>query len=256
VPAASPDLQFWHRRYQHQASWTASLRAHAYEATGLSRSQRILEVGSGTGVITAELRSQTTGHVVGVDIDAASAMFSAQVSPGPRYAAADGRHLPFDAGRFDTVAAHFLLLWVRDPLSLLKESFRVVCPGGWVLCLAEPDYGGRLDYPPSVANLGRLQTYALQAQGADPFVGRRLRSLLLEAGFRDVTAGVIGATWTNDLNGDAVRSEQETLEADLRGLATGEEMDRWREADLEARQRGSRILFVPTFYAFGRKPPT
>jgi hypothetical protein len=69
-----------------------------------------------------------------------------------------------------------------------------------------------------------------------------------------VTAGVIGASWTKQLDEAAIESERETLEADLGELVTRQELDRWREEDLEARRQGRRILFVPTFYAFGRKP--
>jgi SAM-dependent methyltransferase len=210
-------------------------------------------VGCGTGVITADLRARISAHAFGVDIDPGLARYAARKSPGPCYLAGDGGQLPFRASCFDAVVTHFLLLWVRDPLAILKEAMRVAHPGGWVLCLAEPDHGGRLDHPTVLANLGRLQTHALERQGANPLVGRRLRELLHDAGLTNVTAGVMGGEWEETAGPDP-DLEWETLRADLRGLATEDELGRWREAELEARERGSRVLFVPTFYGYGRKP--
>lgn len=254
VPEATRSLSFWHRRYQLQAEWTAPLRAHAYAFSGLEGASRVLEIGSGTGVILMDLRAHTRGSVFGIEIDPATARFAARAAPGPCYCAGDGARLPFVSSTFDIVATHFLMLWVRDPSSVLREAVRVVRPGGWLLCLAEPDYGGRVDHPEALANLGRLQTYALQSQGANPYVGRTIRGLLVQAGLAEVTAGVMAAEWRAGIDEAALRSEVDTLGADLQGLTSADEMERWRTANEQAWREGSRVLFVPTFYAFGRKP--
>ena len=254
MPEASNSLSFWHRRYQHQAGWTAALRAHAYTVAALSAAGRVLEVGSGTGVVSADLQARTSGKVFGAEIEPASTRFAARASPGPSYTVSDGAHLPFAASSFEIVATHFLLLWVKEPASILSEAVRVTRPGGWVLCMAEPDYGGRVDYPDSLANLGRLQAHALQAQGANPYIGRRIRAILGDAGLTEVTAGVMGMDRLGEPSEEALRSEWETMAADLRGLVSEVELEEWRKADLEAWRSGRRVLFVPTFYAFGRKP--
>jgi hypothetical protein len=44
------------------------------------------------------------------------------------------------------------------------------------------------------------------------------------------------------------------MEADLQELASMDEMEKWRTANERAWREGTRVLFVPTFYAFGRKP--
>ena len=78
---------------------------------------------------------------------------------------------------FDICLCHFLLLWIANPLAALKEMRRIVKPGGWVLALAEPDYGSRIDFPPELEALGQAQSKALQSQCADVSVGRKLRGL-------------------------------------------------------------------------------
>jgi len=67
---------------------------------------------------------------------------------------------------------------------------RVTQPGGAILVCAEPDYGGRLDYPD--LPIGRWQAEALRREGADPLLGRKLRALF-RAGRVDV--GVIPGLW-------------------------------------------------------------
>ena len=46
--------------------------------------------------------------------------------------------------------------------------------------------------------------------------------------------------------------EWSVLEDDLQGMVTADTLRNLRRADEEAWQRGERILFVPTFYAFAR----
>jgi SAM-dependent methyltransferase len=62
---------------------------------------------------------------------------------------ADRHTLPFQPV-FDVTFCHFLLLWVSNPEKVVAEMGRVTRPGGSVR-LAEPDYGGRIDYPESLS---------------------------------------------------------------------------------------------------------
>ena len=72
---------------------------------------------------------------------------------------------------------------------------RVVQPGGWVAALAEPDYGGRIDYPDALAALGWKQAAAVHAQGADIYAGRKLAGWLGQAGLKDIQVGLLGGQW-------------------------------------------------------------
>lgn len=245
---------FWHARYLQQATWTAPLRQRAYALAGLSKSHRILEVGSGTGVITADLGRQTAARVFGIDRDREIIGFARRQDPGTRVALAEADWLPFADGPFDAAVCHFLLLWAEDPQHVVLEMARVTRPGGWVLCLAEPDYGGRIDHPALLADAGRLQEEALRRQGADPHIGRRLRELLFGAGLAEVQVGVLGGEWQGIASQSEIESEWATLEGDLEGLMSAGDLAELRRVYRESAGDGTQMVFVPTFYGFGRKP--
>jgi SAM-dependent methyltransferase len=249
---ASPS--FWHQRYLTQATWTATLRLQAYDQAEMAKARRVLEVGSGTGVILGELAQRTPAQRVGIDIDPPVILFAHRQDPGAHLAVADGSRQPFPASAFDIVVCHFLLLWTADPGAVVREMRRVVRPGGWVLCLAEPDYGGRIDHPPPLVELGQRQTQGLRAQGADPTIGRTVKALLVETGLKPVRSGVLGAEWTTPPAREAIESEWEMLLHDLRDTVPPAELRAWRRQDLEDWNADCRILYVPTFFALAVKP--
>lgn len=241
-----------HHRYLVQAEWTAELREQISKRLKIDECQRLLEVGSGTGAITDSMAKHTAAKIFGLDIDFPVTSFAHCHDPETFYAVADGIHLPFSDDVFDSAYSHFLFLWVDDPEALIFEMRRVVRPGGWLLAFAEPDYGGRIDYPNSLHEIGRLQRDALQAQGANPEIGRRLRSLFAGAGLMAVTTGVLGAEWHAEVDESFTNSEWEALKSDLADRLPPGELENLHDADREAWEKQSRILFVPTFYAFGQ----
>ncbi len=250
APPAS--LAQLHTRYTLQAGWTAPIRAHLFQAARMAELDRILEVGSGTGAIISELTKREGTRVTGVDIDAEACTFAARLDQRAAFAVARGEQLPFPDGHFQAAVCHFLLLWTPDPGQILAEMTRVVEPGGPVLCLAEPDYGARIDYPPELAELGTWQAESLAARGADVTIGRKLRGLCRSARLEGVQAGILGAEWTETSTGG---EEWPTLRSDLDGYTQSTRMDELQTLDVNAWQRGERVMYVPTFYAWGRTSP-
>jgi SAM-dependent methyltransferase len=219
----------------------------------------VLEVGCGTGVIAAELARLGEARVVGLDVAGGMLAFARRQEGGVTYVQGDAHALPFTAGSFDAVVCHYLLLWLADPAQAVREMARVVRPGGDVLACAEPDYGGRVDHPPELAPLGRLQAEALRQQGADPEIGRQLGELFVAAGLQ-ATVGVMAGRWNLPASpgggfapGDGFEAEWAMRERDLAGLLPPEELRRLRSVDRQALATGQRVLFVPTFYALGKK---
>ena len=103
-------------------------------------------------------------------------LITAQSHPQYQVDLGDAHQLPLADGCFDVCLCHFLLLWVTDPIQVLQEMYRVTRSGGVVMALAEPDYGSRIDYPQELSLLGKWQMDSLEQQGADPFIGRKLRA--------------------------------------------------------------------------------
>lgn len=239
----------WSKRYLQQARWTAQLRHYLFNKAGLSVAGRCLDVGCGTGAVMQDIPDGCMRH--GVDIHFPSLSHAVQAVPGAHLVAADGIHLPYDNQVFDITYCHFVFLWVRDPLQVLLEMSRVTRVGGAVLALAEPDYGGRIDYPEELAQVGLWQTQSLRGQGADPQMGRKLAALFNQVGLRQVEAGVLGGEWRKGVQNDDFDLEWQVLEEDFGGRISHSELGAMSRLDAGARSRGERILYVPTFYAWG-----
>ncbi len=243
----------WHKRYQEQATWTEALRRYYTARLKLKPDAHLLEVGCGTGAITRWLGDYTQTNVYGLDIDWAYLKLAHLQDPQTRFTAGNGLKLPYAANSFEAVFCHYFLLWVSHAETALAEMVRVCHRGGVVLAFAEPDYGGRVDYPQKMAALGQLQTEAIQRQGADAFMGRKLSELFHAVGLDQVETGVLGGQWSQPPTNQAWQSEWDTLEADLEGMLSKEQIEALRAVDAEAWQTGKRVLYVPTFYAFGVK---
>ena len=247
-------LQRLHSRYLIQATWTASIREQLFDSIQVHGKHKVLEVGSGTGVVSAEISQRFTLESVGVDIDRSAVTFAQNNDPTSLYLAGDGSNLPFHTAAFDVVFCHFLLLWVENPKKILDEMVRVTKPGGWILVLAEPDYGGRIDFPRELETIGQTQIQALLDQGANPYLGRTLRALFHSAQITEIRTGLLGGEWQGGIDEDQLESEWETLAQDLSDLLPADELERFKRIDHQAWEMGTRVLFVPTFYAAGRAP--
>jgi SAM-dependent methyltransferase len=170
------------------------------------------------------------------------------------YRLGDARDLPFPAHSFDVVLCHFVLLWIDDAARAVREMARVTRPGGAVVACAEPDYGGRIDWPD--LPLGRLQAEALRREGADPLAGRKLKVWFAGAGLQ-TEVGVYPCLWDDAALRAEFEGEWRLMERTLAGFASPltspEELERLKAEDWAAVEAGARTVFMPMFYAVGRR---
>lgn len=246
-------LDALHDRFATQARWTEQLRRRLLNQINVPTHLRVLEVGAGTGCITSWIATILDTRVYGIDIDYATTRFAHRNDSDNDYAQADGSALPFKDATFDLVFCHFLLLWTPDPHQILLEMKRCARPHGWIIAFAEPDYGGRIDYPDLLSTIGERQTQALEQSGAHTQRGRELRSLFSGAGLQHVLAGLLGGEWAAN-TGEDQDSEWAILKVDLKGMLTPAEISSLEALDQQAWKDQQRILFTPTFYAIGQKP--
>jgi ubiquinone/menaquinone biosynthesis C-methylase UbiE len=247
----------WQRRYIQQAAWTKELRQYLYQQADLSLAQYLLDVGCGPGALEPELSDLVPGQVIGLDLDSASLHLAKTYAQQCSYLQGDALLLPFKDRVFDVCLCHFVLLWLSNPVQALREMRRVTKSSGWLFILAEPDYSGRLDYPVELEQLGTWQQQSLIQQGAEPAIGRRLASLIQQIGLIEVHTGVMGGQWTPESTLSNWSSEWEVLENDLASFSIPpqvEEVSELRELDHQASMKGERILYVPTFYTWGKVP--
>jgi SAM-dependent methyltransferase len=160
----------------------------------LSGSERILDVGSGLGQFTRAMGRtlDPNGYVLGVERDLeqlADANRQATLAGDEglvelrRGNALDLPLAPQEWGTFDVAHTRFVLEHVPDPLTIVKGMVRAVRPGGRVV-LADDDHAILRLWPdpPGFQTLWDAYIRAYDRLGNDPFVGRRLVSLLHQAG--------------------------------------------------------------------------
>jgi ubiquinone/menaquinone biosynthesis C-methylase UbiE len=239
----------WHTRYIQQAKWTRDLRTYLFKKAGLDHASRVLEVGCGTGAILSELPNHITLH--GLDLDLAALAQCRIHAPTVSLIRGNALSLPYSNETFDIVYCHFLLLWVHDPLQALIEMKRVTKSGGYIIAFAEPDYTARVDRPHELVQLGQWQTESLRKQGADPGFGMRLAETFFQAAIDIIETGTIQNS-KHDPSSDEWEIEWAVIESDLVGLVTGEDIHKMKILEEQARARGERVLYVPTYFAWGR----
>ncbi|MBM3126431.1 MAG: class I SAM-dependent methyltransferase [Chloroflexi bacterium] len=235
----------WHARYLQQAAWTRELRSYLFTQAGMQEAGRALEVGCGTGAILSGLDTPASLH--GLDLDREALNHCRDYVPRVQLIRGDGHSLPYPNRCFDIVFCHFLLLWVKDPITVVSEMARV---GRSVIALAEPDYLQRIDEPASLQTLGQLQIESLQKQGADPSRGARLADIFHRAGLKIIETGPIRPA-AKALPLEEWEGEWEVIESDLKGFISSDQLKEYRRMDREARQAGTRILHIPTYFAWG-----
>jgi len=244
----SRETDFWHHRYEQQVRWTLDTRRYIFDCINARPSHHILEIGCGSSAVLASLAQDGFNDTFGLDKN----FDVLQLTSSMGVTCANAFNLPFPNASFEICLCHFLLLWIADPLRALKEMKRTAKPGGWVLALAEPDYGSRIDFPPELETLGKAQSQALQSQCADASVGRKLCGFFVESGLQNIHTGIINAEWDHKFKQRDFDLEWDVLRKDLMWKLSPEELERFYRIDLDASRQGRRILFVPIFFAFGQ----
>ncbi len=125
-PASGPTQDWQPARYAAQASFVPALARDLIAWLQPRTGERVLDLGCGTGVLTAEIA--TAGATV-VGVDASPAMVEAARAAGIDAHVADAETLAFDA-EFDAVFSNAMLHWTRDIDAVLRGVHRALRPGG------------------------------------------------------------------------------------------------------------------------------
>jgi demethylmenaquinone methyltransferase/2-methoxy-6-polyprenyl-1,4-benzoquinol methylase len=123
--AARYDLTNTVLSFGQDRAWRRATR----QALALRPGDRLLDVGAGTGVSTAEL-ARSGAYAVGSDISLGMLAAGRRRRPTVPLLAGDALALPFADGTFDAVTISFALRNVTDADAALRELARVTRPGG------------------------------------------------------------------------------------------------------------------------------
>ncbi|MEM3444725.1 MAG: class I SAM-dependent methyltransferase [Thermoplasmata archaeon] len=232
----------WDQFFVYQAKWAREARNFVYRHTEIFNAKDVLELGCGTGVITQEIAERCDGRVVAIDINREFLEIAKRrvKAKNVEFMEKDAHALPFPSSSFDRVYFANFLMWVREPDKVFSEIVRVLRPSGYLGILSEPDYGGRVDYP--CGEIRERVVLKLRSEGANPFIGRRLRELCKTHGL------------------------ESKLDA-LQGMFSGYEIGKCYEFEVKfacvedevvaevkrALDKGIAFLLVPIIYGYGWK---
>jgi demethylmenaquinone methyltransferase/2-methoxy-6-polyprenyl-1,4-benzoquinol methylase len=112
-------------------------RSALVDALELHGGERVLDVATGTGLVAAEIAARADCMIVGVDqsaamLAAARARFGGRGGAAVELLQAEAERLPFPDESFDVVSFTYLLRYVDDPPSAMRELARVLRPGGTI----------------------------------------------------------------------------------------------------------------------------
>jgi len=170
---------------------------------GLRPGQAAVDLGCGPAGILDLLAGAVSpgGRVVGLDADPVHAALAREHARELGYGdvevlTGDARRTGLPSGTFDLVHTRTLLVTIPHPAEVVAEMVRLAKPGGWVAS-QEPDAGISLCYPPLAAwdRLLDLFGKSFGRSGADLRTGRRLPSLLRDAGLTDVEGTVHASSY-------------------------------------------------------------
>ncbi|QYK40360.1 MAG: class I SAM-dependent methyltransferase [Paracoccaceae bacterium] len=128
--------------------WSRRVADRIAETIPLPGDGPVLDVGCGTGSVTAALAARYPGRaLVGVDVAEPYLAFARGRTdqPGVAFQRMDALELDFPDGRFDAAIALIALNFMSDPLRAARQMVRVVRPGGMVVTAAW-DFRGGLVY--------------------------------------------------------------------------------------------------------------
>lgn len=203
----------------------------------------VLDLGCGHAAIATGLaRAVDPGLTIGLDL----AVKPPDERPTDRlvFVTADAQELPIRDESVDAIHACGLLQRLRDPMAVLREARRVARPGA-VIAVSDIDWDGELVYPSSPLLRRSSEITRRLRRETSPYVGKRLRSLLREAGFARCVASARAVSYGGP---DQVREFADATAAYVEASAFDRAVDAgWTTPD-------ERSAIVKTWRAWGEEP--
>jgi ubiquinone/menaquinone biosynthesis C-methylase UbiE len=163
-----------------------SQRCQVLKALQLREGERVLDIGSGPGLLTYDMAASVgrNGRVCGIDISEDMLTMSRRRcadQPWTEFQRADATNLPYLEGSFDAAVSTQVYEYVADLPTALAELYRVMRPGGRVVIM-DTDYGSLVIYTNDEARTKRVLS-AWDEHFVHAALPRTLSGHLRDAGF-------------------------------------------------------------------------
>jgi arsenite methyltransferase len=161
-------------------------RNRVLKALELRQNERVLDIGSGPGLLAYDMAAAVgrDGHVCGIDISEDMLTMSRKRCadlPWAEFQRADATSLPYPDGSFDAAVSTQVYEYVADIPVALAELYRVVRPGSRVVIL-DTDYGSLVIHTEDEARMDQV-LLAWNEHFVHPRLPRTLSRQLRDAGF-------------------------------------------------------------------------
>ena len=205
---------YWAEHADHFDRSVAAYHDTLFTAAAITRAERVLDVGCGTGQTTLDAaRAAPDGSALGVDLSARMLEVARRRAAGDgvtnvSFRHADAQITPFPSEAFDVAISRTGAMFFGDPIAGFANIGRAIAPGGRIVLVA---------WQPLAANEWIREISGALAAGRDlptpspdspgPFAlsdRNRVRTILTEAGFTDIEMdGASEGMWFGDDADDA-----------------------------------------------------
>lgn len=190
------------RRLKDQAGIVVDLEFEHLRAAGLRPGMKVLDVGSGPGIISSEIARRIEGsHVLAVDCNPVSLEETRKLFVKKGLSNAEVRQWnlyedspPADT-KFDFVYGRLVFQHLSEPMFALMNIKRCLRPGGRVcLCDVDDRWLSLEPEPPEFTSFLNRARAAQSERGGDRHVGTKLAHYMKRAGLTDVANSILPVT--------------------------------------------------------------
>ena len=226
--------QTYHERYASKKAGPFKSMEELLSAAELQKGDRVLDVGTGTGVVATEAvrRVGSDGSVVGIDLSPGPLEIARRVAgetKNLKFLEMDAEDLTFTDGSFDVVLSEFALMFFPDSQKALREMRRVLVDQGRIALSVHGSaenvpyfnviMSTLIKYVPDIIPTGRPSPHRFGELGL-------LRREFENIGFRDINVtayiypynvGTFEEYWNDYMESAAasVRTKIESLDAEI-----------------------------------------
>jgi arsenite methyltransferase len=236
-------------------------RHQVLKALALREGERVLDVGSGPGLLAYEMAASVgpKGRVCGIDIsDDMLAMSRKRCTgqPWTEFRRADATSLPYPDDSFDAAASTQVYEYVKDVPVALAGLYRVVRPGGRAVVM-DNDYGSLVIHTENETRMKRVLS-AWNEHFVHAGLPRTLSRQLRDAGFvvrqRDAIP-MFNLEYRENTFGKGLLAIMATFAVGRKGVSQ-EEADAWLAEFAQLDQRGKFFFSLNRYLFAADKPAT